>query len=224
MVGVPALALSGKLIAAGGLAIEGGIGMIGSSYDKIEVYKSEAANSSEAKLKEKAEALDDINVKSIENEVSNSGLTEPSLTKGGKLTEKEIEMLTSKDNVLGHKRELETAELFRAEGYDIKILEELKEGNGYGIKKNSNPDFLIENKVFDCYAPEASQPKNVIKEIGKKNKTQSERIVLNLDGYKGNIDDLKSNILRKTNGDLRRLKEVMVTKDGKITRWFIRGE
>ena len=32
--------------------------MIGSSYDKIEVYKSEAANSSEAKLKDKAEALD----------------------------------------------------------------------------------------------------------------------------------------------------------------------
>ena len=34
--------------------------MVGSSYDKIEVYKSEAANSSEAKVKEKADKLDDL--------------------------------------------------------------------------------------------------------------------------------------------------------------------
>lgn len=36
-------------------------------------------------------------------------------------------------------------------GYDINVLDEIDGGNGHGIADGSNPDFLIEGNVFDCY-------------------------------------------------------------------------
>ncbi|WP_281384478.1 hypothetical protein [Listeria immobilis] len=33
------------------------------------------------------------------------------------------------------------------------MLDEVSGGNGYGKKPNSNPDFLIDDMVFDCYSP-----------------------------------------------------------------------
>ncbi|NPC93924.1 hypothetical protein HOO54_17310 [Bacillus sp. WMMC1349] len=158
--------------------------------------------------------------------VSNPNLTEPSLSKGGELTEDEIVMLTSKETSKGHQAELDTAKLLKKEGYDIKPLKEGEggKGNGYGLSDTSNPDYLIEGEPFDCYAPESDNPKTVINEISKKSKKQAERITLNVNNYKGDIGELKHMILRKTNGDLRRLKELLVIKDGQITRWFGRGE
>jgi hypothetical protein len=57
-------------------------------------------------------------------------------------------------------------------------------------------------------------------------KSQARRIALNLENFKGNIDDLKDEVLRKTNpkGDLKYLEELLVIKEGKITRWFWREE
>ncbi|MFT8349939.1 hypothetical protein [Clostridium saccharoperbutylacetonicum] len=168
------------------------------------------------------------NGKKVTNSYTNGGrnpnLTEPSLSKGGKLTEAEIEMLTSKETSKGHQAELDTAKLFKKEGYKIEPLEEVEGGNGHGLNDTSNPDYLIEDQPFDCYAPESRNPKTVVKEISKKNKEQTERITLNLDNYQGDIEELKDMILRKTNGDLKNLKELLVVKDGEITRWFTRGE
>lgn len=67
---------------------------------------------------------------------------------------------------------------------------------------------------------------DVVEEIEEieENKEQTERITLNLDNYQGDIEELKDMILRKTNGDLKNLKELLVVKDGEITRWFARGE
>ncbi|WP_152392615.1 CdiA C-terminal domain-containing protein [Paenibacillus guangzhouensis] len=54
----------------------------------------------------------------------------------------------------------------------------------YGLKEGKNPDFLIEGKVFDYYAPDVDTPiDSICKKIKDKTKNQAQRIVLNLDDY-----------------------------------------
>lgn len=80
------------------------------------------------------------------------------------------------------------------------MLDEVLGGNGYGINKLNNPDFLIEGKVFDCYAPDVNtSTKTMIKEIADKTKKQTPNIVLNLDDYAGNVDELIDLVRRKSN-------------------------
>ncbi|CAM4447022.1 pre-toxin TG domain-containing protein [Paenibacillus tarimensis] len=78
----------------------------------------------------------------------NVKLTEPSLPKGSK---------PKGDYGVGDshgiKKQNETADILANEGYDVRMLDEVDGGNGYGIKAGSNPDYLVEGKVFDCYAP-----------------------------------------------------------------------
>ncbi|AUO06248.1 hypothetical protein C0638_06715 [Paenibacillus sp. lzh-N1] len=151
--------------------------------------------------------------------VSNIKLTEPSLPKGSK----------PKGNYgagdsHGIKKQNETADFLADKGYDIKMLDEIDGGNGYGIKEGSNPDFLIEGKVFDCYAPKPDgKVQSIIKEIAGKTKNQSGRIVLNLDNFPDEkISEITGTILRKANpnGDLKRLEELISVKDGTITKVF----
>lgn len=110
------------------------------------------------------------------------------------------------------------------QGYDITMLDEVNGGNGYGIKESSNPDFLIEGKVFDCYAPTVdTRVDNILRNITTKTKTQTERIVLNLDQFAPEkVTEITQGILRKgnPNGDLKNSKELFIVKDGKITRVF----
>lgn len=110
------------------------------------------------------------------------------------------------------------------QGYDIEMLDELNGGNGRGIKKSSNPDFIIEDKVFDCYAPTIdTNVDNIVRNIRTKTRTQAERIVLNLDGFTSEkITKITEGILRKANpsGDLKNLQELLIVVDGKITRIF----
>jgi len=118
-------------------------------------------------------------------------------------------------------RQNESAKLLASEGYEVKLLDEIPGGNRYGIKDISNPDYLIENKVFDCYSPDVNtSPKTIVKEIASKTKDQAPNIVLNLDDYAGDIDELFDLIQRKAtpNGDLKRLEELVVIKDGSIIK------
>ncbi|WP_182914856.1 hypothetical protein [Paenibacillus thiaminolyticus] len=146
-------------------------------------------------------------------------LTEPSLPNGGK----------PKGNYgvgdsHGIKKQNETADLLADQGYDIKMLDEIDGGNGYGKIEGSNPDFLVEGNVFDCYAPKPDgKVQSIIKEIAGKTKKQSGRIVLNLDNFPvEKVAEITETILRKANpnGDLKRLEELILVKDGRITRVF----
>lgn len=149
----------------------------------------------------------------------NVNLTEPSLPKGGKPKGN-----YTKGDSHGIKKESETADLMADQGYDIEMLDEVNGGNGYGIKESSNPDFLIEGKVFDCYAPTIeTNVDNILRNITKKTKTQAERIVLNVDQFPSEkVAEIIQGILRKANpnGDLKNLKELSIVKDGEITRVF----
>ncbi len=59
--------------------------------------------------------------------------------------------------------------------------------NGYHVEQNPNvpggrnPDYRMEGKIFDNYAPTSADARNIAKEMEKKvNKLQADRIVLNL--------------------------------------------
>ncbi|MED0706054.1 PAAR-like protein [Aneurinibacillus aneurinilyticus] len=146
-------------------------------------------------------------------------LTEPSLPKGSKPKGNYGE-----GDSHGIKKQNETADFLADKGYDIEMLDEIHGGNGYGILKGSNPDFLIEGNVFDCYAPKPDgKVQSIIKELAGKTKKQSGRIVLNLDDFPDNkVVEVTETIFRKVNpnGDLKRLEELLIVKDGTITRLF----
>ncbi|MBL1229849.1 DUF4280 domain-containing protein [Enterococcus sp. BWB1-3] len=145
------------------------------------------------------------------------GIT-PSSAKGGKPKGK-----YSPPNSRGLIRENETADLFASKGYKVEMLEEISGGNGYGIKPSSNPDYLIEDIVFDCYSPDKGTGiKGITKQIYDKTKKQTTNIVVNLDDYVGNIDDLKASLLSNTNNDLKYLTELYFVKNNEIFHIFRR--
>jgi hypothetical protein len=148
--------------------------------------------------------------------IEGAGKLKPSLTDGSKPIGK-----YSPPNSPGLIRQNETADLLASKGYKVEMLEEVPGGNGYGIKPNSNPDFLIEDKVFDCYAPKVdTNTKGIVKEIYNKTKKQTPNIVVNLDDYAGNIPELTDSLLAKIDGDLKYLQELYFVKDGEIIHIF----
>lgn len=150
-----------------------------------------------------------------------SSLTQPSGKKGGL---PEGNYATGKDR--GWIKQNESADIFAKEGYHVKMLDEIEGGNGHGIKEGSNPDFLIEGKVFDHYAPISTKSANgIAEEIKRKTKDQADRIVLNLDGFTdARVAEVSQKIIGKTkqNGDLRRLQELFIIREGKIEHLFWR--
>ncbi|WP_017690453.1 WXG100 family type VII secretion target [Paenibacillus sp. PAMC 26794] len=149
----------------------------------------------------------------------NRDMTEPTLPPGSKPTGNH-----GVGDSHGIKKQNETADFLAEQGYEIKMLDEINGGNGYGIKATSNPDFLIHGKVFDCYSPkEDANVDNILRNIATKTKTQAERIVVNLDEFPTEkVSELSQGIIRKANptGDLKNLKEILFVKDGNITRVF----
>lgn len=109
----------------------------------------------------------------------------------------------------------EAADLLASKGYDIEMLPNTKGGNGYGIKSTSNPDFFINGKAFDCYSPETPKVRNIWATVVKKTEEQANGIIMNLDGYKGSMDDLYQQF---NDYDVPNLEELIIIKDGKITR------
>ncbi|MDQ6419790.1 hypothetical protein RB620_10140 [Paenibacillus sp. LHD-117] len=147
--------------------------------------------------------------------------TAPSLPKGGKPKGE-----YAQENARGYIKQNESADLFANEGYDIEMIDELPNGNGYGIEPQSNPDFIIEGNVFDHYAPLSTKSANgIATEIAKKTKTQAERIVLNLDDFTAEqVKEVTEKILGKANpnGDLKHLQELFVVRDGEINLLYRR--
>ncbi|MMZ66461.1 hypothetical protein D1872_289600 [compost metagenome] len=96
------------------------------------------------------------------------------------------------------------------------MLPNKKGGNGKGIKTTSNPDFSINGNIFDCYSPETPKVRNIWKTVVVKTEEQASRIVLNLDKYKGSMDELYEQFM---DYEIPTLEELIIIKDGQITRW-----
>jgi hypothetical protein len=95
--------------------------------------------------------------------------------------------------------------------------------HGYDIEQNpkvpgsKRPDYLIEGLVFDHMAPTTPRAWNIWSRVGKKvSERQATRIVLNIDGSKARVDDLREQFRRPIPG----LEEVLVIRRGEVRRLF----
>ncbi|WP_445456344.1 CdiA C-terminal domain-containing protein [Flavobacterium sp. HNIBRBA15423] len=106
--------------------------------------------------------------------------------------------------------ENETADILAKNGFDIEQNPIIK-----GTSKE--PDYLIEGKVFDCYAPfNKNKPvRGVWSEVQDKVlKDQTKRVVINLKNWEGDVSKLQQQFM---DWAIEGLKEVMyISKDGKI--------
>ena len=95
--------------------------------------------------------------------------------------------------------------------------------NGYNIEQNPviegttrNPDYIIEGEIFDCYSPdENTKIRNIASTIEEKviTKGQTERVVLNLDDWKGDVNAL---VKQLNDYPIEGLKEVIVVQNGSV--------
>ena len=100
-------------------------------------------------------------------------------------------------------RENEAADVLARKGYDI-------EQNPNIPNTNKNPDYKIEGEIFDCYSPYNSNKsvRNIWSEVkGKVDAGQTERVVLNLKNWDGDLSSLQKQF---TDYPVQNLKEVMI--------------
>ncbi len=144
--------------------------------------------------------------------------TKPSGKTGGKPKGKYEE---EKDD--GLRGQNHAADVLADEGYDVMMLKRVYGGNGYGIKKDSNPDFLVEGRVFDAYTPKSNTRLRTIKnKIKDKTKSQTDHIVIVLKYYEGDVEKLKKYLLNQTKYSLEDLKELKAIVNKKVETWFVR--
>jgi predicted negative regulator of RcsB-dependent stress response len=112
----------------------------------------------------------------------------------------------------GLTRENDSARILSQNGYDIVQ-------NPRGLHDISNPDYEIEGKIFDSYAPSANKsPRGIASYIKeeKLDKLQAHRVVLNLQDWAGDIAALKKQF---TDWPIEGLDEILVIgKDGSVSR------
>lgn len=152
--------------------------------------------------------------------------TEPSLPPDpNRLPEGNPKKPTSKDkdpnNLRAITRENESANVLAQNGYRIKQLSDSTKGKVPGVKK---PDFEIEGKVFDNYAPSANKPaRGIWAELRDKiidpktGAKQADRFVVNMNDSKLTIEQLKQQF---KDFPLPGLNEIIIIKDGKVVPFF----
>jgi hypothetical protein len=97
-------------------------------------------------------------------------------------------------------REVHSAETLAKQGYDVEQTP--------GTINGKNPDFRIEGKVFDNYAPTAKNPRSIWTAVQKKvDAGQTDRVVLNLGDSDADLGALRSQF---QSWPMNGLKEVMV--------------
>jgi len=150
--------------------------------------------------------------------VSNgSKLTKPTLAEGGLPKGKyEVPDINDPRPIT---RQNQAADLLANKGYDIEMLPNKTDGNGYGLTPTANPDFKINGEIFDCYSPDTSSVRNIWTTVQQKTLSQTKRIVLNLDDFPGSLDDLAKQF---NDWPIDSLDELLIMKNGKISRLFIR--
>ena len=104
-------------------------------------------------------------------------------------------------------RQKESAELLAARGYKVKHLRDSTRTPG------SRPDFEVEGKIFDNYAPKSAKLEHISEQIAKKMPKQAQRIVLNLDDCPLSVQAIEEYL--QTNR-ISNLKEVITIRQGNI--------
>ncbi len=95
---------------------------------------------------------------------------------------------------------------------------------GYLVEQNPSvsgrkkPDYKIEGKIFDCYAPTTKNAYNIVDTIREKVEGgQSDRIVLNLDDSQVGPDALVEEL---NSIPIPKLQEILIVSDASIIEFF----
>jgi hypothetical protein len=83
-----------------------------------------------------------------------------------------------------------------------------------------NPDFMLEGRVFDCYSPTFPEksPRGIWSEVrdGKINKHQTQRVVINLEDWRGDLSALRTQFATWPMPGLKEAK--VITPDGEVVQ------
>ncbi|MEV0641122.1 hypothetical protein AB0I77_40615 [Streptomyces sp. NPDC050619] len=139
-----------------------------------------------------------------------SGDPDPSAQPRGK-----PESLSKNDNaetVRAKGREVHSAETLAKQGYDV-------EQTPGKMPNGTKPDFCIEGKIFDNYAPTSDNPRSIWRAVEKKvDKGQTERVVLNLGDSDADLGALRQQF---HSWPKEGLKEVMVIdREGNLVHLY----
>ncbi len=134
---------------------------------------------------------------------------DPSRTPGGKATK--IEAGDDVSTVRSLTKENESAQKLAKGGYDVVQNPKVPGGK--------NPDYLIEGRVFDNYAPSTSKVRNIYSEIktAKVDSGQATRIVLNLDDSPVTIEALTKQF---KDWPMSGLDEIIIVRGDKVIPFF----
>ncbi|GAA4430000.1 hypothetical protein ACFQV2_15640 [Actinokineospora soli] len=145
---------------------------------------------------------------------SQSGHTRPSeppnpnAKPGGTPTNTEVGSPKQRE---GHRIENDSATILARAGYKISQNTGEKGRNG-----TSDPDYNMEGKLWDCYAPSSDKRENIRSELKDKAKKQSGSIVINMERSPMTVEEMKA-ILPHVKG----LEEVkIIDKNGNIIDAF----
>ncbi|MCV6601096.1 MAG: hypothetical protein OIF54_05980, partial [Cohaesibacter sp.] len=109
------------------------------------------------------------------------------------------------ETLRGHARERESVDILVEAGYDVELGPAPKESDGIPLHKN--PDYRINEKIYDNIAPKSSSvPKSVARRIRRKlSDRQAKRFVVNLTDYKGSLGELIVYLAKQKYRDLEDL-------------------
>jgi hypothetical protein len=113
-----------------------------------------------------------------------SGQPDPNATPGGTPTDT---TLGSPKQQEGHRIENDSATILARAGYNIK-----QNTGEKGVNGTSDPDYNMEGKLWDCYAPNSDKRDNVRGELRDKVKKQSGSIVINMERSPMSVDEMKA--------------------------------
>ncbi|QKV95272.1 hypothetical protein HUT19_29005 [Streptomyces sp. NA02950] len=108
-------------------------------------------------------------------------------------------------------RQNEAADRLAQHGYDVEHAPQ--------VPGSRNPDYKINDKVFDCYSPSSGNARNIAREMEKKvEKLQTERVVLNL---RDSSVDVSKMYAQLHDWPTPGLKEVIaIDKEGNVLHLF----
>lgn len=117
------------------------------------------------------------------------------------------------EKIVSLEKENRAAEILAINGYVVEQNPEIE-----GTEKK--PDYKIEGVVFDCYSPaESTAARNIVSAIHKKVRAgQTQRIVLNLDGWRGDEAEILEGIKER---HIEELKEILVVRGETVHHLFV---
>lgn len=134
-----------------------------------------------------------------------SRLADATARPGGFVTR--INPLDEPENQQALRRENESAVILAQAGYKV-------EQNPTVAGTTRNPDYLIENRIFDCYAPTNSKPRAIATTLeGKIKKGQAQRFILSLEDSSVDIKALQQQFAQYP---VAGLQEVIIIKHQQV--------